>query len=100
MLILNILGLTTQLVTGFFYENTSKDSNIKFNNRQPTIINDKIEFMKFPLLFSIIISQTLKIIYVHFFIANGTIDIQEMIQAEKAKQGISYIASSIINWTS
>lgn len=33
-------------------------------------------------------------------IITGTVSIQDLIDAEKAKQGVSYIASSVINWTS
>ena len=33
-------------------------------------------------------------------IVTGAIDFQQMVEAEKAKQGITYIASSVMNWTS
>lgn len=33
-------------------------------------------------------------------VVTGVIDFQEMVEAEKAKQGITYMASSVINWTS
>ena len=35
-----------------------------------------------------------------YWVLTGTIDVQEMLEAEKAKQGVSYIASSLKNWTS
>lgn len=55
------------------------------------------------LLFAVILIPLFIIIIIItwvLLIITGTVSVQDLIDAEKAKQGVSYIASSVINWTS
>ncbi|HBR55523.1 MAG TPA: DUF3667 domain-containing protein [Flavobacteriaceae bacterium] len=56
-----------------------------------------IKLIFFLALFSVVISIIIVVFTVLLFLSGG---MDEVIEAEKAKRGISYIASSVINWTS
>lgn len=57
-------------------------------------------FTRLMLFFGLLVVGLILISIIQFGIMYLNGDIQKIIDAEKAKQGISYMASSVINWTS